>query len=56
MDVFHNLGYRNEDVAKGVRNGSNAYDYENGGILEKCLPKILFKGNTLFVTFLQIID
>ena len=36
--------------------GSNKYDYAANGVLTKTLPKILFKGNSLFVTFLQLID
>lgn len=32
------------------------YDYENEGILTKTLPQILFKGNTILVAFLQLID
>lgn len=32
------------------------YDYEREGIMNKTLPKILFKGNTIFVSFLQLID
>ena len=36
--------------------GSNTYDYAANGILTKTIPRILFKGNSLFVTFLQLID
>ena len=32
------------------------YDYASEGILNKTLPKILFKGNAILVTFLQLID
>ena len=32
------------------------YDYASEGILNKTLPKILFKGNAVLVTFLQLID
>jgi len=32
------------------------YDYATEGILNKTLPKILFKGNAILVTFLQLID
>lgn len=32
------------------------YDYEKEGILTKTLPKILFKGNSILVTFIQLID
>ena len=32
------------------------YDYSSEGILKKTMPKILFKGNAILVTFLQLID
>ena len=32
------------------------YDYAKEGILTRCLPKILFKGNSRLVTFIQLID
>lgn len=32
------------------------YDYAKNGILTKTLPKILFKGNSILVTFIQLID
>lgn len=32
------------------------YDYSSEGILRKTMPKILFKGNAILVTFLQLID
>lgn len=32
------------------------YNYEKEGILTKSLPKILFKGNAILVTFIQFID
>ena len=35
---------------------NNKYDYEKNGILTKTLPKILFKGNSILVTFLQFLD
>ena len=37
-------------------NGDNKYNYAKEGILTKTLPKILFKGNSILVTFLQLID
>lgn len=36
--------------------GNNKYDYAANGVLTKTIPRILFKGNSLFVTFLQLID
>jgi len=32
------------------------YDYASNGILKRTVPKILFKGNSILVTFLQLID
>lgn len=56
MDIKYNIGYRNKEYANFTINGDDKYDYAQFGVLEKCLPKILFKGNTLLVTFLQLID
>lgn len=36
--------------------GSAKFDFEKYGILNRCIPKILFKGNTLLASFLQLID
>lgn len=36
--------------------GENPYNYAEEGILTKCLPKILFKGNSVLVAFLQLLD
>lgn len=56
MDIKNTIewSYRRETLYN--RNESGLYDYETEGILRKCLPKILFKGNTILVTFLQLID
>lgn len=32
------------------------YDYAKEGVLTKSLPKIMFKGNSILVTFIQFID
>ena len=56
MDIKQALNYRYKDLEQYNINGSNKYDYEKNGILNKVLPKILFKGNSIFVTFLQLID
>jgi len=32
------------------------YNYAKFGILTKSLPKVLFKGNQILTTFLQLID
>ena len=59
MDIKHSNNYIHEsyeDVRKYESLGSNKYNYAKEGILRKCLPKILFKGNPILVTFLQLID
>lgn len=59
MDIKQNLEYRYniyEDLTKYNVNSYNVYDYSKEGILKKCLPKILFEGNSILVTFLQLID
>lgn len=56
MDIKQGLSYRKKYCEKYWFIGNNKYDYESEGILKKCLPKILFKGNSIFVTFLQLID
>lgn len=56
MDIKQSLDYRIKEFKKYTFNNNNKYDYESEGILQKILPKILFKGNSIFVTFLQLID
>lgn len=59
MDIKQSLSYRYdtyEKIGKYDITGDNKYNYAEEGILRKCLPKILFKGNSVFVTFLQLID
>lgn len=56
MDIKQADTYRNAELRKFMHNGNNKYNYEKNGILNKVLPKILFKGNSIFVTFLQLID
>lgn len=56
MDIKQSDTYRNKELRKLTIDGSNKYDYEKNGVLNKVLPKILFKGNSIFVTFLQLID
>ena len=38
------------------RNESKRYDWERDGVLRHCLPKILFKGTPVLVSFIQLID
>lgn len=56
MDIKNSLDYEYDYFKKFDIDGKNRYRYEEDGILTKCLPKILFRGNTVLTTFLQLID
>lgn len=56
MDIKNDLTYRTHYYKKHEINGSNKYKYDEDGILIRCVPRILFNGNSFFVTFLQLID
>lgn len=56
MDIKQSTSYRNDELKEFEFTGNNKYDYAKNGILNKTLPKILFKGNSILVTFLQLID
>lgn len=56
MDIKNSVEYRFDEYKKYDFLGDNKYDYAKDGILIRCLPKILFKGNSIFVTYLQLID
>ena len=56
MDFKNGLTYRNETYDRYNKLGDNKYDYARYGILNKCLPKVLFSGNSVLVSFLQLID
>lgn len=56
MDHKQSLDYRYLQHYKNTNDGFNKYDYMREGILNKVLPKILFKSNPSLVTFLQLID
>jgi len=56
MDIKQSLEYKYTDVEQYTIDGNNKYNYAKDGILTKTLPKILFKGNSILVTFLQLID
>lgn len=56
MDFKNSLEYRTYKYTQYNNIGSKAYDYSKYGILRKCLPKILFNGNTILSSFLQLID
>ncbi len=56
MDIKNNLDFRTHNLEYYDNTGNNKYDYAEDGILRKTLPKILFKGNSILVTFLQMMD
>lgn len=57
MDFKNALNYRTGSIENYNNKAFNGYyDYASYGILSKCLPKILFKGNPILVSFLQLID
>ena len=56
MDIKNSLTYKIDRYNLYNSIGDNKYDYASEGVLSKCLPKILFKGNSILVTFLQLID
>ena len=56
MDIKQKLSYKYDYLSSYNIIGNNKYDYAKKGILNKALPKVLFKGNSIFVTFLQLID
>ena len=56
MDIKNTQEWSTRRMREYNKAETNKYDYETEGILRKCLPKILFKGNPILVTFLQLID
>lgn len=57
MDIKNKLNKRKDNLKEfNSVNEIEKYDYVSNGILNKTLPKILFKGNAILVTFLQLID
>lgn len=56
MDVKNSINKINTYEDFNILDEVPKYDYTKEGILSKTLPKILFKGNTILVTFLQLID
>ena len=51
MDIKQSDNFRDQNLKQLNYTGDNKYDYEKYGVLTKTLPKILFKGNSIFVTF-----
>lgn len=56
MDIKNNLDFRKGNLLLCTRNEYRPYNYAKEGVLSKCLPKILFNGNPILSTFLQLID
>ena len=56
MDFKNSVEYRFEEYNQYNTLGDDKYNYAKYGILNKCLPKGLFKGNTILTSFLQLID
>lgn len=56
MDIKQSISYKYDRNKLTNNIGNNKYNYSKNGLLNKCIPKILFKGNSLLVTFLQLID
>lgn len=49
MDIKSSIDLKTSRYTEYNLLGNNKYDYARYGILNKCLPKILFKGNSLLV-------
>lgn len=56
MDIKNTQEWSTRRMSEYNKYESNKYDYETEGVLRKCLPQILFKGNPVLATFLQLID
>lgn len=57
MDIKNSFNKRTSDFEQfNILEETPKYDYKTNGILTKSLPKILFKGNAILVTFIQLID
>lgn len=56
MDFKNTLESRYEREQQYNKIVLNKYDYAQEGILQKCLPRIMFKGNPVLTTYLQLID
>lgn len=56
MDIKNGLDFRTYSFTQYNNLGDTKYNYARYGILNKCLPKILFKGNSILTAFLQAID
>lgn len=55
-DFVFNTDYKYHRFERSNNLGSKKYDYGYEGILYRCIPKILFKGNPALVAFIQMVD
>ena len=55
MDIKTNTDFRKHNIEQ-LNLDNTKYDYAKNGILRHCLPKILFAGNPILVSFIQLID
>lgn len=55
MDVKASENFRYHNIERLNRN-RDYYDYASEGVLRRCLPKVLFAGNPILVSFIQLID
>ena len=56
MDIKNTIEWAHRHNIQNNRKERNAYDWEHDGILNKCLPKFLFRVSPILVTYLQLID
>ena len=56
MDIKNTHDWAKRREIQYNKKESNKYDWETEGVLRKCLPKILFRGAPVLVTFIQLID
>lgn len=56
MDIKNTQEWSLRRINSYNKNETKKYDYETEGILRKCLPKLIFKGHPILVTFLQLLD
>ena len=56
MDLKTSTDYKHSRYSQYNNLGNNEYNYGRYGILNRTIPKILFKGNYILVSFLQLID
>ena len=56
MEQIKPFTYRTITYKKDANLGDNKYDYAANGVLTHALPHIIFRGNSILVAFLQLVD